>query len=141
MTKQLRIHLTENEQTLADLTFTTTLDLQQLLARTQQLLQVTPTQEADALSEQEMTAISTVGKKYVPLAEHLARVKGNTVTLTFQEIETLLRNALPPTARGPHAKAWWANTDTHSQGKAWLALGWKTSVIDAEGERIEFRRR
>jgi len=141
VTKQLRIHLTENEQTLADLTFTTTLDLQQLLARIQQLLQVTPTHEAGALNEHDLAAIGTVGKKYVPLAEHLARVQGDTVTLTFQEIEAILRSNLPATARSTHAKAWWANTDTHSQGKAWLALGWRTSVIDAEGERIEFRRR
>jgi len=141
MTKHLRIHLTENDQTLADLTFATTLDLPQLLERIQQLLQVTPPHEAGALSERDLAAINTVGKKYIPLAEHLARVQSDAITLTFEEIETILRSNLPATARSTHAKAWWANTDTHSQGKAWLALGWRTSVVDAEAERIEFRRR
>ena len=141
MTKHLRIHLTENDQTLADLTFATTFDLQQLLERIQQLFLVTPSPEEGGLSERDLAAINSVGKKYVPLAEHLARVQGEALTLTFEEIETILRTALPPTARSAHAKAWWANTDTHSQGRSWLALGWRTSVIDAENERIEFRRR
>lgn len=140
MSKLLRVHLTKGEQTLADLTFATTLDLPQLLERIQQLLQVTPPPAAGTLSERDLAAIATVGKKYVPLAEHLARIQGESATLTFGEIETILRSALPPTARGTHARAWWANTDTHSQGKAWLAVGWRTTVIDVVNEHIEFRR-
>ena len=140
MTKQLRVHLTEGEQTLADLTFATTLDLPQLLERIQHFLQGTPPPAAGTLSERDLAAIATVGKKYVPLAEHLARIQDESATLTFGEIETILRSALPPTARSTHARAWWANTDTHSQGKAWLAVGWRTTVIDVVNEHIEFRR-
>ena len=140
MSKHLRVHLTDGEQTLADLTFATTLELPQLLSGIQQLLQSAAPTAAGTLSERELAAIATVGKKYVPLAEHLARTEGDVTILTFAAIEDILRGALPPPARGPHAKAWWANTDTHSQGKAWLAVGWRTAVIDVDGERIEFRR-
>lgn len=141
MTKHLRIHLTEDQQTLADFTFMTTLDLPRILELIQPFVQSPTPAHISGMSEQDAIAIKTVGKKYTPLAEHLARVQGDTVTLAFEEIESILRSALPPTSRSTHAKAWWASTDTHSQGKAWLALGWQTSVVDAEGERIEFRRR
>lgn len=78
--------------------------------------------------------------KYAPLTRFLAEQTENGLTLSFREVETVLGFELPPTARGTHARSWWANTTTHVQGRAWLDEGWKTGTIDPENETLEFRR-
>ena len=81
--------------------------------------------------------------KYDPLRRFLASAppKTDTVTLSFQQIEQLLSDQLPYTAR--HQRAWWANearSGTHSQAKSWLAAGWQVDHVDAPGEWVRFRR-
>lgn len=141
MQRTLRVQLLEGEQTLADLTFPTTLDLPRLLQGIQEMLRDQTEVIPGTLSDRDAAALKTVGKKYLGLAEHLARTSENSVTLSFLEIEQLLGSPLPATARGPHARSWWANTDTHSQGKAWLAVGWRTHLVQPDHETVEFRRK
>ncbi|MVN87611.1 hypothetical protein GO986_12625 [Deinococcus sp. HMF7620] len=144
MTKTIRIHLQQGAQTLADVTLSTSLDqgkLPQLLQYIHDLTQDTIPAAPGTIRAQDAAALKTIGKKYLALAEYLARIQDDTTTLTFNEIEQLLGAPLPATARGQHARAWWANTDTHSQGKAWLAVGWKTITINPEQETVEFRRK
>ena len=49
----------------------------------------------------------TQGNKYTPLMDYLQRVPQDEITLTFNEIETLIGDALPPSART--RRGWWGN--------------------------------
>ena len=61
--------------------------------------------------------------------------------LTFQQVETILRFRLRPSAR--KHRAWWANPSTphnHPYAQAWLAAGWKVDAVDQRDEWVRFRR-
>jgi hypothetical protein len=61
--------------------------------------------------------------KYEPLKEFLQNSNKTTIVLTFQEIEHILKDSLPPSASNHNA--WWANDTTqHPHAKAWLEAGW-----------------
>lgn len=77
---------------------------------------------------------------YLPLADHLARRKGNVWEATFKEVENALGRPLPRSAyRYP---AWWANQTGpgHSQTQGWRSVGWRTSKLDLERQRVTFER-
>ena len=76
--------------------------------------------------------------RYAPIGEHLANVKKNTVTLTFDEIEDLIGGELPASAH--KHRAWWANTDTHSQALIWISNGWLISEADLQEGTVTFKR-
>lgn len=78
--------------------------------------------------------------RYEPLRVHLTGLAGPTVTLSYAEMEGLLGRKLPPSAYGGSWRQWWANTETHSQGTAWLRAGWRVSRPDLANKRVEFRR-
>lgn len=78
--------------------------------------------------------------KYDPLILHLANYSGEALALTFAEIEELLGEPLPATARS-HL-AWWANTKadpTHTWANRWTAAGWHARA-DLPHERVTFTR-
>ncbi|CAM3661524.1 hypothetical protein DESA109040_19060 [Deinococcus saxicola] len=79
-----------------------------------------------------------VSRKYRELAKYLYEQDAAAIPLTFSQIEDILGEALKPSAR-KHA-AWWANTDSHSQATAWLAVGWKTSELDLAAETLVFQK-
>jgi hypothetical protein len=65
--------------------------------------------------------------KYLPLAKFLmTRPKSErTVELKFKEIEQIIGEPLPPSAR--RYAAWWSNEKSetrHVQAHAWMAVGW-----------------
>lgn len=79
---------------------------------------------------------------YYPLSQHLISLieKGVTrATLTFQEIEYLIKRDLPPTAR--KNPTWWSNshTEKYRQCASWLEYGWEKENVDLKAEKIEFR--
>ena len=76
--------------------------------------------------------------RYAPIGGHLANIKEDTVTLTFDEIEDLIDGELPASAH--KHRAWWANTDTHSQALIWISSGWLVSEANLEKGVISFRR-
>jgi len=79
--------------------------------------------------------------KYDPLIQHLTNYRGDDLTLTFAEIEDLLGERLPDTARS--YEAWWANTTsdpTHTWANRWTAVGWR-ALVDLPRERVAFTRR
>ena len=80
--------------------------------------------------------------KYDPLHRFLASAPAHmdTFTLSFQQIEQLLGDLLPDSAR--RLLGWWANETrpgTEPQAKSWLAAGWQVDVVDRPGEWVRFR--
>lgn len=77
---------------------------------------------------------------YSPLQQRLANAAQDSVTLSFEEIERVLGRKLPPSAYDEQIKRqWWANTDTHSQARAWLRAGRKAR-LDAARNHVTFVR-
>ena len=71
--------------------------------------------------------IDRISKKYKRLAEYLYNDWGNSISLTYDEIEDILGFTLPDTARNIPA-SYWANTRTHSYATSWLNVGYKAKV-------------
>lgn len=137
--KELTIKLTEGDQTLLNLTLTTEADTTQILDFVHTLS--LPRNLLNAGNTGQIKPdLNGVGKKYLPLAEYLVDQSGKVVRLTFIQIEEILRRPLPPTASGEHARSWWANTESHSQGKAWLTAGYKVDFIDVQQGVVEWQK-
>lgn len=75
---------------------------------------------------------------YAALGEHLDEQSKSAVSLGFSDIESILSRALPASAY--RHRAWWANTESHSQAAEWLQRGWRASDLDLEREQVTFRR-
>lgn len=73
------------------------------------------------------------------LFDYLVHKKDETsLTMTFNQLEEIIRNKLPDSAY--IYEAWWANDKTHSQAKAWLNAGWKTKSPQLREKRVTFIR-
>lgn len=65
--------------------------------------------------------------KYQRLGKYLVEQKGESCTLTFNKIEEIIGDTLPPSARNPrNCAAWWANDGTHPQAQSWMRAGWSS---------------
>jgi hypothetical protein len=61
--------------------------------------------------------------KYQPLADWLAAQSGDSVTLTFAQIEAILGQPLPVIARG--TRSWWTGLRRwHYRSPPWRVAGW-----------------
>ncbi|MGD9030612.1 MAG: DUF4268 domain-containing protein, partial [Anaerolineae bacterium] len=81
------------------------------------------------------------GGKYAPLEDWLKskRAQFNKVRLTFEDIEELIAEDLPQSAR--EHRSWWANDSTsHTQSLAWLGAGWRVDDVDLAAEEVVFQR-
>jgi DNA-binding transcriptional regulator YiaG len=78
-----------------------------------------------------------IGSKYHPLFERLSQDGGDRVTLSFGEIEALLRDPLPASAR---RRAWWSNRRAALPASAWMEAGYQVVDVDLAGERVSFQR-
>jgi hypothetical protein len=81
--------------------------------------------------------------KYDPLKTFLENASSNVseLMLSFRQIETILGNTLPPSAR--LHRAWWSNPSSphdHPYAQAWLAAGWEVDTVDQRNEWVRFRR-
>lgn len=77
--------------------------------------------------------------KYRQLFEYLDNGRdGDEWQADFSEIERVLGFGLPPSAR--RYRAWWANTESHSQAIAWLAAGWRVDTVDMDAEIVTLKR-
>lgn len=83
-----------------------------------------------------------MSRKYAPLAEYLKSTVKPEVSLTFKEIESILGQPLPRSAR--EHRPWWSNprgTQGLSQQSAWLDAAYHVdSVSLGEQGRVQFRR-
>ncbi|WP_250537038.1 HNH endonuclease [Caballeronia sp. AZ10_KS36] len=78
--------------------------------------------------------------KYSALSEHLARLEGSYVSLTFEEIERVIDAPLPASAR--KFDAWWENekSGTHKWAHLWRAAGWRRDTVNLKAQVVTFRR-
>jgi hypothetical protein len=76
--------------------------------------------------------------KYDPLKTFLEQQNGETVPMTFSEIEAVIGAPLPSSRRYP---AWWSNNPwNNTMTQVWLEAGFTTEQVDIEGEKLVFRR-
>jgi hypothetical protein len=79
--------------------------------------------------------------KYTPLAIWLQSQPGSVdrIKLTFEEVETILENDLPPSAF-THS-VWWANDSVgHIQSILWLDAGWRVAGKNLTNREVTFAR-
>ena len=79
--------------------------------------------------------------KYSPLSRWLRGIKDSSARLTFAQIETILGDSLPASAR--KYSVWWANEKTlttHVQCKSWLDAGFETQHVDLAQQTLDFQR-
>jgi len=82
----------------------------------------------------------SASSRYAPLHRHLAAVSKDTKSyeMSFDEISTVMGADLPKSAYDH--RAWWANTESHSQALAWISAGWKVDGVDLDKQLIHFVR-
>jgi len=79
------------------------------------------------------------GSKYYLLFRALQMSGKEEVNLTFRDIETIIEDRLPPSAR--NQSAWWSNRSRGaSQANAWMDAGYMVVKIDFEGGLVKFRK-
>ncbi len=90
-------------------------------------------------SEEGAPALSATSR-YAPLNKHLANVPKSTKSyeMSFDEINSVIGAELPKSAYDH--RAWWANTESHSQSLAWIAAGWRVDSVDLEKQLINLVR-
>jgi hypothetical protein len=77
--------------------------------------------------------------KYDPLREYLEKQSKPLISMSFDEIERIIRDKLPPAAM--HHRAWWSNNANNNvMTKAWRAAGFKSEQVDMEAGTLVFRR-
>ncbi len=76
---------------------------------------------------------------YDPLKRHLEASSEEVVSLSYKQIEAIIGRSLPPSARSRFRRQWWANTESHSQARAWLKARRNAKMVG--DEQIEFRTR
>ena len=79
------------------------------------------------------------GSKYHPLFKHLQTCKAPEITLSFAEIEALIGDTLPASAR--KRKNWWSNRDSASalQANAWIRAEYHVHRVNLEEQRVTFQ--
>lgn len=75
---------------------------------------------------------------YQPLHDFLQANRSDEVSLQFQQLEKVLGQSLPRSAR--KHQAWWSNTATHSHARFWMNAGWRTRKLDLANETVTFAR-
>jgi hypothetical protein len=78
--------------------------------------------------------------KYEPLSDWLRGQKGTALDLNFRQIESVLRFALPKSART--YREWWANSRSgHVQSRGWMDANWQVDAVELERQRVKFVKR
>jgi DNA-binding transcriptional regulator YiaG len=79
------------------------------------------------------------GSKYQPLLDYLLRSDRPEVTLTFAEIEAIMAEKLPESART--LRGWWSNRSKGAlQATSWMNAGFLVAALDMEAEKVTFRK-
>lgn len=84
---------------------------------------------------------STAGEgRYEALVQYLADQPEDrdAIGLTFAEIETIIGDRLPESAR--EHQSWWGNNPDTYPAQLWLDAGWRKAQLDMAEERVTFAR-
>lgn len=80
--------------------------------------------------------------KYTSLEHYLRDLSATQkeVTLTFEQIERVLNDKLPPSAY--QYQAWWANQKegSHVEAHAWLNAGWQVDTVNFKDKWVRLLR-
>jgi hypothetical protein len=77
--------------------------------------------------------------KYQPLTEFLRNQRAGEVWMSFEQIERVIGDKLPPVAQ--RHRAWWSNSPVNNvMTKAWLEAGFRSEQVDMSGRKLVFRR-
>jgi len=81
-----------------------------------------------------------ISGKYDALGRYLSGVPERRVALGFQQIEDIIGDVLPRSARADDL--WWANTKNpgRAQPRAWLEAGWRVESVDLTAQEVTFVR-
>lgn len=83
--------------------------------------------------------IMALFSKYNPLHEYLLRSGKDELTLSLSEIETVLGEALPPSALSQ--RVWWGNRRRGAvQSQAWMKAGYHVEKVDLDNRQVTFRK-
>jgi len=76
---------------------------------------------------------------YVALSDWLKEQKENEVTLSFEQVEGILKRPLPDSAL--EIRAWWANDRVgHLHSMLWLDAGWRVESVSLSDRWVRFSR-
>ncbi len=78
------------------------------------------------------------GSKYLPIAGYLSGQSSNEVRVSFAELERILGEPLPASAR--IHRAWWSNGG-RVQSSSWIEAGWVVGKVDMQAQTLTFFRR
>lgn len=77
------------------------------------------------------------GSKYQPLLDFLCGSDQNEITLSFAEIESLIKDSLPNSAKSK--RAWWSNRSKGAlQASAWIEAGYRVENVDFDQQHVRF---
>jgi len=77
------------------------------------------------------------GSKYQPLLDFLCGSDRNEINLSFAEIETLIKDTLPNSAKSN--RAWWSNRSKGAlQALAWIEAGYLVEDVDFDCQQVTF---
>ena len=75
--------------------------------------------------------------KYQPLKEYLEKNRRPQIPMTFHQIEELIGDKLPSSAR--KHRPWWSNNPSNSViTHAWLKAGYKATKVNMKEEKLIF---
>ena len=78
--------------------------------------------------------------KYNPLKKYLSR-RGryaNLINLTFSKVQGIINSDLPFGAL--RKEEWWRNSNSTTQGRAWMSCGWKVQSVSLKDRLVTFKR-
>lgn len=77
--------------------------------------------------------------KYRFLADYLHDNGGDSITMSFEQIEQLVGDKLPRSAY--NYRAYWSNTDTHTISRAWMRAGYMVTYVNLLSKKVTFEKR
>jgi hypothetical protein len=81
-------------------------------------------------------------RRYAPLGRYLRNLppSQNTVTISFDDVETIIDAELPRSATAHHHQ-WWANQSQGSRAPHWDAAGFKVDHVELKKRLVRFARK
>ena len=75
--------------------------------------------------------------KYEPLEIFLKSTDFESIPMTFTEIELIIKDSLPPSAR--KHRPWWSNNSSNSaMTRSWIAASFKATQVNMDKESLVF---